>query len=153
MSKEDVDQPGGARASVGSWMSGTAQRGQWPGEQLGLPESGPGSLARLGRRIGALWIDWLVALAISAGFFSNEPMITLAIFALENVLLVSTVGFTIGHRIFGMRVVRLATGGYVGIPRGLARAVLLCLVIPAVVWDSDGRGLHDRLAGTVLIRI
>lgn len=134
-------------------MSGHSQRGQWPGEQLGLPREGRGSLARLGRRIGALWIDWLVALAISAGFFNNEPMITLAVFALQNVLLISTVGYTIGHRIFGMRVVRLDSSPYVGVGRGLFRAVLLCLVIPAVVWDSDGRGLHDRLAGTVLIRL
>lgn len=142
-----------ARASVGSWMSGTTQRGQWPGEHLGLPESGPGSLGRLGRRIGALWIDWLVALAISAGFFANEPMITLAIFAVENLLLVSTLGYTIGHRIFGMRVVRLDVTPLVGVFRGLVRTLLLCLVIPAVVWDSDGRGLHDRLAGTLLVRI
>ncbi len=134
-------------------MSGHWQRGQWPGEQLGLPEEGAGSMARLGRRIGALWIDWLLALAISAGFFNGEPMITLAIFAIENVLLISTVGFTIGHRLFGMRVVRLDGGPLVGIWRGLLRAFLLCLVIPAVVWDSDGRGLHDRLSGTVLIRL
>lgn len=134
-------------------MSGHWQRGQWPGERLGLPEEGVGSMARLGRRIGALWIDWLLALAISAGFFNGEPMITLAIFAIENVLLISTVGFTIGHRLFGMRVVRLDGTPLVGIWRGLLRAFLLCLVIPAVVWDSDGRGLHDRLSGTVLIRL
>src|SRR5690625_2550293 len=134
-------------------MSGHSQRGQWPGGRLGLPETGPGSLGRLGRRIGALWIDWLLALAISAGFFSNEPIITLAIFAVENLLLVSTLGFTIGHRIFGMRVVRLDSTPMVGIFRGLVRTLLLCLVIPAVVWDSDGRGLHDRLAGTLLVRI
>src|SRR5690625_3171310 len=126
-------------------MSGQAQRGAWPGEALGMPESGNGSLARLGRRIGALWIDWLIALAISAGFFANEPLVTLGIFAVENLLLISTVGFTIGHRIFGMRVVRLDGAAYVGFGRGLARTLLLCLVIPAVVWDSDGRGLHDRL--------
>lgn len=133
-------------------MSGLSQRGQWPGEHLGLPESGPGSLARLGRRLGALWIDWLLAMAISAGFFASQPMITLAIFAIENLLLVSTLGFTIGHRIFGMRVLRLDSTPMVGVPRGLLRTFLLCLVIPAVVWDSDGRGLHDRLSGTILVR-
>jgi hypothetical protein len=30
--------------------------------------------------------------------------------------------------------------------------VLLCIVIPAVIWDSDQRGMHDRLSGTVLVR-
>lgn len=134
-------------------MDGPSQRGRWPGEKLGLPEKGPGSLGRLGRRIGALWVDWLLALAISAGFFDADPMITLAIFALENLLLVSTLGFTIGHRIFGMHVIRLDSTPLVGIWRGLLRIVLLGLVIPAVVWDSDGRGLHDRAAGTVLVRV
>jgi uncharacterized RDD family membrane protein YckC len=26
------------------------------------------------------------------------------------------------------------------------------LVIPAVIWDRDGRGMHDRLLGTVVVR-
>ena len=30
--------------------------------------------------------------------------------------------------------------------------LLLVLVIPAVVMDEDGRGLHDRAAGTVVVR-
>ncbi|MFE4466652.1 RDD family protein, partial [Oerskovia sp. NPDC056781] len=30
--------------------------------------------------------------------------------------------------------------------------VLLCLVVPAVVWDGDGRGMHDKAAGTVIVR-
>ena len=29
---------------------------------------------------------------------------------------------------------------------------LLALVIPAVIWDADQRGLHDKAAGTVLVR-
>jgi hypothetical protein len=32
------------------------------------------------------------------------------------------------------------------------RTALLLLVIPAVVWDADGRGLHDRVAGTAIVR-
>ncbi|MDQ1739361.1 MAG: hypothetical protein QOE53_1013, partial [Pseudonocardiales bacterium] len=36
--------------------------------------------------------------------------------------------------------------------RVLLRTVLLVLVIPAVVWDRDGRGLHDRLAGSAVVR-
>jgi hypothetical protein len=27
------------------------------------------------------------------------------------------------------------------------------LVLPALVWDSDQRGFHDKVAGTVLIRV
>lgn len=142
-----------SRSEVGGWISGHAQRGQWAGEHLGMPETGPGSMARLGRRIGGLWIDWLLALAISTGFFAADPMVTVWVFALENLILVATLGHTIGHRIMGLHVVRLDHSRMVGIWRALARTVLICLVIPAVVWDADGRGLHDRLSGTAIIKL
>ena len=32
------------------------------------------------------------------------------------------------------------------------RSLLLCLAIPALIWDRDGRGLHDKAANTVLVR-
>src|SRR5699024_3889783 len=67
-------------------------------------------------------------------------------------MLVATLGHTIGHRIMGLHVVRLDHNRMVGIWRALLRAVLVCLVIPAGVWDADGRGLHDRLSGTAIIR-
>ena len=40
----------------------------------------------------------------------------------------------------------------IGTLRALVRTIGLCLVIPAVVWGSDGRGLHDRWAGTDVVR-
>ena len=140
-----------AREDMGSWLGGgpsdDASRGR-----LGLPVRGPGSLAGLGRRLVALAIDWLLCLAISAAFADGAPMATLGIFALENVLLVGTVGFTIGHRLLGLRVRDLATPGVPGLLKAAVRTVLLCLVIPAVVWDAEGRSLHDRAAGTVIVR-
>ena len=39
-----------------------------------------------------------------------------------------------------------------GLLSALVRTALLCLVVPAVVWDADGRGLHDRVAGTAIVR-
>ena len=35
-------------------------------------------------------------------------------------------------------------------PRGWP--LLLFLLVPAVIWDRDGRGLHDRARGTAVIR-
>jgi hypothetical protein len=32
------------------------------------------------------------------------------------------------------------------------RTLLLVIIVPAVVWDSDQRGFHDKVAGTVLMR-
>jgi hypothetical protein len=151
---------------MGSWLEGgpsdDASRGR-----LGLPVRGSGSLAGLGPRLVALAVDWLLCLAISTAFLDGAPMATLGVFALENVVLVGTVGFTVGHRLLGMRVRELAaasgaTGGGAdadmrsagapGIVKAAVRTVLLCLVIPAVVWDAEGRSLHDRAAGTVLVR-
>jgi uncharacterized RDD family membrane protein YckC len=33
------------------------------------------------------------------------------------------------------------------------RTFLIALVIPAVVTDKDGRGLHDRITKTVVMRV
>jgi uncharacterized RDD family membrane protein YckC len=129
----------------------TADGGDWPGKRLGLPESGPKSIARPGRRIAALCLDWALAVLLSVGFFAYDPFATLAIFAAAQIVFLLTVSGSVGHLALGMRVVPMA-GGYLGAWRPFVRTLLLCLVIPAVIWDRDQRGLHDRLAGTVLVR-
>ena len=65
----------------------------------------------------------------------------------EHVLLVGTAGCTIGHRVAGLRVETL-DGRPPGPVRALVRSLLLCLVVPPLIWDRDQRGLHDRAAGT-----
>jgi uncharacterized RDD family membrane protein YckC len=129
---------------------------QWPGERLGLPETGPRSIGRLGRRVIAILIDWGVAYLLSWAFFPTElgtdPFVTLAIFAgLQYVFLVVVSG-SLGHLLVRLRVVPLA-GGYLGLWRPLVRTLLLCLGIPALIWDRDQRGLHDKAAGTALVRV
>lgn len=107
----------------------------------------------MGRRIIALCVDWAIASAISAGFFNFNSMATLGVFAVMTLLLVMSLGATIGHRICGLRIYRIADGGAPPRPlQALVRTVSLCLVIPAVVWGSDGRGMHDVWAGTVISR-
>jgi uncharacterized RDD family membrane protein YckC len=124
---------------------------EWPGRGLGLPESGPRSVGRLGRRIAALVIDWGAAVILSVAFFSYQAWATLAIFAVIQAVFLLTFNASPGHLAAGLRVVPIA-GGYLGLWRPFARTVLLCLVIPAVIWDKDQRGMHDRLIGTVLVR-
>lgn len=127
------------------------------GEQLGLPQEGPGSIARPGRRLGALAVDWGLCLLIAYGLIADsynqaaQVWAPLVLFALT-VLTVGTIGFTPGKRLFGLRVVALGTGR-VNPLRTLLRTVLLFLAIPPLIWDRDGRGLHDRMAGTVEIRL
>lgn len=147
----------GIREDLGSWLVGPEgdPRGPSPRRDgLGLPADGPGSPARPGRRIAALFIDWFACLAVSSLIVGEHPMATVGVFAVENLLLVATLGTTLGHRLLGLRVIRLGSPGRgaVGLLPALVRTVLLCLVIPAVVWDQDGRGVHDRAAGTVIVR-
>lgn len=124
-----------------------------------MPERGPGSLAPFGRRVVAILVDWLVCNVIAAGLMHYRlgegglgPFKPLAVFALMNLLLVGTLGSTIGHRLLGLRVVRLGGAG-AGPLLAAIRTVLLAVVIPAVIWDRDTRGFHDKIAGTVLVRI
>ncbi|MGY5045121.1 RDD family protein [Streptomyces sp. 900105755] len=151
------------RQAIGSWLSGPraamedagAEFG-YRGEQLGLPEQGPGSIARPGRRLGALVVDWALCVLIAYGLITRgyTPATSnwaLLIFFVLGVLTVGTIGFTPGKRLFRLRVVGVGTGRVQPL-RALARTVLLCLAIPALVWDRDGRGLHDRLARTVEVR-
>lgn len=127
----------------------------YPGERLGLPESGPRSVARAGRRILALLIDWASAMLVSLLFTPYESAaytwVTPLVFAVLQVVFIPTIGGSVGHRLLGLRVVALV-GGWVGLWRPIVRSVLLTLVIPAIVWDSDQRGFHDKVAGTVLLR-
>ena len=141
------------RKDIGSWLSGpdTSNISKFPGERLGLPESGRGSMARAGRRILALCIDWGLSYLIAAAFFDGNPNAILAIFAAEQMLLVGTLGYSVGHRIMGIQVTRL-DGGPPGLLAGVVRAVLLCLVIPAIIVDADHRGLHDKAMKTILVR-
>ncbi|MET8948139.1 RDD family protein [Streptomyces sp. NPDC004542] len=152
------------RQAIGSWLSGPRAAMEdagadfgYRGEQLGLPEDGPGSIARPGRRLGALAVDWGLCVLIAYGLITRgySPATSnwaLLVFLVLSVLTVGTVGFTPGKRLFGIRVVGVESGRVQPL-RSLVRTVLLCLAIPALIWDRDGRGLHDRLARTVEVRV
>ncbi len=139
----------------------TADAADYPGRPFGLPVEGPGSVAGWGRRVAALFVDWFASLAI-AGLLS-EPLgwdtargrslgPILVLFVVTS-LLVGLLGTSLGHRLLGVRVARLDGRTVVGIPRAMLRSLLLCLVIPAVIYDKDRRGLHDLAAGTIVVRI
>ena len=134
---------------------------RYPGERLGLPASGRGSIGRLGRRVGALFIDYGAAYILAGLFvtdpdglpaiFSGDPLVIAAIFMAIQVVFAPMLQGSPGHRILGLRLTRI-DGAWVGLWRPIVRTVLLVLVIPAVIWDADQRGLHDKAAGTVLVR-
>lgn len=123
-----------------------------PGERLGLPKEGPGSIAGFGRRIGAILIDWAIALLITRVIFQTNEWVTLGVFGLEYLLTLPLLGATVGMRLLRIGVVT-ADGVQPGVVMTLVRTVLLCLAVPALIWDRDQRGLHDKASGTVVVRI
>src|SRR6185437_89022 len=109
------------RRDIGSWLQGPGSvnpDAQPPGVRLGLPAEGVGSVARFGRRAGAIIVDYALCVLIATLFgyhFAGSnpgarPFIPLLFFFLENVVHGGTAGFTIGHRLFRMQVRRLSGG-------------------------------------------
>ncbi|MBP0459054.1 RDD family protein [Streptomyces montanisoli] len=152
------------RQAIGSWLSGPRAAAEdmgvdfgYRGQRLGLPQDGPGSVAPLGRRFGAIFVDWALCVIIVYGLITRGGVNVvenwaLAVFFVLSALTVGTLGFTPGKRLFRLRVVSEA-GGRLGFGWALIRSVLLCLAIPALIWDRDGRGLHDRLGRAVQVRM
>jgi uncharacterized RDD family membrane protein YckC len=146
------------------WLSGQepAESGQpqgYPGETLGLPERGPRSLARPGRRLAALLVDWLVAyglaaLAMTLGLISPRLLSSavLVIWLVLGVLAVRLFEFTPGQFALGLQVASIDDRLHVGLGRATVRGVMIGLVIPALFVDVDGRGVQDRLTGTAVVR-
>ncbi|MEU6749273.1 RDD family protein [Spirillospora sp. NPDC046719] len=145
-----------------TWLGGARAAGAdlgRPGERLGLPESGSGAVASYGRRLFALFIDWALSTLVASGLAAaldwsapQRSLWTLVIFGIQAWLLTATIGTTIGKRLCGIRVVRL-DGRPVGFLMGFARSLLLVLVVPALIWDRDYRGMHDRASNTAVVNI
>lgn len=143
-----------------TWLSGAGAAGAdlgRPGERLGLPGGGSGAVASYGRRLVALFADWglsmLVASLLARQFGweqAERSLWTLVIFGVQAWILTAFLGMTIGKRLCGIRVVRL-DGRPAGLGWALARTALLLLVLPALFWDRDYRGMHDRAGNTVVV--
>ena len=134
-------------------------RSTYPGESLGIPQRGPGSLAPMGRRLGALMIDWLISYGLAAlglrfGMYSEHALATavLVIWFVLGVVSVRLFGFTPGQLALGLRVTTVDGRQAVGIGRAVVRGVLVGTVVPALFTDWDGRGLQDRLTATAVVR-
>jgi uncharacterized RDD family membrane protein YckC len=133
------------------------------GEKLGLPAGGTGALVTTGPRLGAFLVD-AVASALIAGLFTQASSSgngaadrlpgswSLVPFAVDYVVGLLVAGRTLGMYLFGLRVVRVDRPAPIDPFRAVARTVLLLLLLPAVIWDRDGRGLHDRFTDTAVVR-
>jgi hypothetical protein len=140
-----------APAVSGADQATSKKTAGYPGQHLGLPERGPGSVASMPRRLLALLIDWLLSMVI-AYWLTHSQFWTIAVFAIETYLLTALGGSTVGKRLVGIRTVRIG-GGPVGFGWALVRTAILLTVVPPLLTDRDLRGLHDRASDTIVVRI
>lgn len=147
--------------STGSNKFGDIGLSRFPGERLGLPEKGTRSIGRIGRRIGAISIDWALAVVVAMLIMGKDYLdltsgpggqfAILGAFVILQIVATPVIGGSLGHRLCGLHVVTLR-GKHAGVWRPIVRTLLLAIVLPAIVWDSDQRGFHDKIAGTMLLR-
>ena len=153
---------------TGTWLSGLAAagvdrhgEGSWAGRRLGLPPEGPGAVATTGSRVAALVVDVIVGALIGGlvNVYLDDPtslqrtLATNGAFAAQVIVLQALTGQSIGMRLVGIRVARRADPeGPPGLLPVAVRTALIFLVLPAVLLDRDGRGLHDKAGGTVVLR-
>jgi uncharacterized RDD family membrane protein YckC len=130
----------------------------YPGSRLGLPADGPRSVASWGRRILALVVDWFASLAVAAAILGGavwgqgwEAWAPLGVFALEAGVLTALLGGSFGQLLLRIVVVRV-DGNPVGLLQALGRSVLICLVVPPLIFNRDNRGLHDLAFKTIALR-
>jgi uncharacterized RDD family membrane protein YckC len=109
--------------------------------------------ASLPTRFGALLVDWILCV-LAAGLFSHParqawgPSLVLIA---EYAFFIGLFGQTLGMWLTRIRCVSATTGGPIGLPRAALRGLLLTLLIPALIMDSERRGLHDRAAGSIVL--
>lgn len=130
-----------------------------PGQKFGLPADGVNATAGFGRRLAAIFVDWMVAYLLTLAYVGVDAIgapdtsstILFVWFALT-VLSTALLGTTIGKVALGLRVARTDMARFVGVPRALLRTFLIALVLPPLARDQDGRGWHDRATATIVIR-
>jgi uncharacterized RDD family membrane protein YckC len=109
--------------------------------------------------MSALMLDWLACYFIVAAttggigkMAPNRSWLVLALFFAEIAILSALQGASLGHRVFGIKIIRFADGGVITPLQALIRSALLITVVFAITFDENGRGLHERFSGTVLTR-
>ena len=127
-----------------------------PGARFGAPAEGPGAVASMGARVAAFLVDIVLSALLTWAFTAPEAPRnwSLLTWGLLTVLGVGALGVTPGQLMLGIRVATLHPAG--GSPRvglwAIPRTILVALLIPPLLLDADGRGLHDRLCRTVVVR-
>ncbi len=107
----------------------------------------------MSRRTGAFLIDIGLSAVLALTFTWPQPPqnLSLAIWAGVTVLTVALFGITPGQAAVGLRVASVRGATFLG-AWAILRTALIFLLVPALLVDADGRGLHDRLCRTIVLR-
>jgi uncharacterized RDD family membrane protein YckC len=116
-------------------------------------------VAGWGRRVLALVVDWVASLLVAGAFAGGGVLesdgwrawLPMAVFLVESGLLVALLGGSFGQLVVRVAVARV-DGRPVSLLRALLRTLLVCLLVPPLVFNRDQRGLHDLATGTVAVR-
>ncbi|MEI2819630.1 MAG: RDD family protein [Marmoricola sp.] len=78
--------------------------------------------------------------------------VTLGIFWAETALGTAIAGGSFGQLATRIRVFKI-TGGPIGLLPAMLRSLLVCLVVPPLIFKADGRGLHDLAVGSGVYKL
>lgn len=139
-------------------MTSPLNTGGYPGESIGLPETGAGSLASWRARVAAMIGDWAASMVVAIALFGFDVMTEsgpesfaiLICYFVEATVLTTLTGGSFGQLIARIGIVRLG-GQPLGWWRPAVRTALKCLVIPALVVGAERRALTDLLLGTAVV--
>jgi uncharacterized RDD family membrane protein YckC len=120
----------------------------------------PFETASWGHRIVALVVDWFASNLVVVAFLGpggwstsrGSGFYAMGVFVLESAFFMALLGGSFGQLATRLRVVRVdGSRRPLNLLMALLRQVLLCLVIPPLVFRPDGRGLHDLATGSVTV--
>lgn len=124
----------------------------------GYPEMGQGSVATFGARLLAFLVDGIladvIAIIANGGYHTSDRqnLFGYLAFLLIEIVFVTLAGQTPGMRVAGIAVVRESDKSRPFLGWVLLRTLMIAIVAPALVIDTDGRAMSDRAAGTVMLR-
>lgn len=116
--------------------------------------AGTQQTAGFGARFLALLIDWLLCLMLAALVARSPATRVWAVYPFlifEYGIFVGLYTQTPGMWLAKVRCVATSDSGPIGVLRAVLRTVLMCLVVPVLIMDSYGRGLHDKAAGSIML--
>jgi uncharacterized RDD family membrane protein YckC len=120
----------------------------------------PFETASWGRRVVALLVDYAACWGVMLLIYGRDwfgsgslPSVYLTLlFIAESSVLMALSGGSFGQLATRLRVVRVDSSGRpLSLLMAVLRQVLICLVIPPLVFRPDGRGLHDMVCGSATV--